>query len=100
MVQRLQLLYGYDVLDCYTRDAADLKDGSGRSDKRDVIFRDRLKAAAVKLNPEIPEVAIDGALDQVCDRRQAMATIAANRELDGLIRDGVRVEFKDDDGIS
>lgn len=97
MVQRLQLLYGYDVLDCYTRDAADLKDGSGRSDKRDVIFRDRLKAAAVKLNPEIPEVAIDGALDQVCDRRQAMATIAANRELDGLIRDGVRVEFKDDD---
>lgn len=97
MVQRLQHLYGYDVLECHTSDAADLQDGSGRVDKRDVILRDRLKAAAVRLNPDIPEAAIDDALDQVCDRRQAMATIAANRELDGLIRDGVRVEFKDDD---
>lgn len=98
MVQRLQHLYGYDVLDCYTADAADLNDGSGRADKREVILRDRLKAAAVRLNPEIPETAIDDAMGQVCDQRQAMATIVANRELDSLIRDGVRVEFKDSDG--
>ena len=98
MVQRLQHLYGYDVLDCYTADAADLNDGSGRADKRDVILRDRLKAAAVRLNPEIPETAIDDALDQVCDRRQAMAMMVANRELDSLIRDGVRVELKDGEG--
>jgi len=95
VVQRLQHLYGYDALDCHTTDPADLLDGSGRSDKREVIFRDRLKTAAVELNPEIPETAIDDAVDQVCDRRQAMTTIASNRELDGLIRDGVRVEFKD-----
>lgn len=98
MVQRLQHLYGYDVLDCYTADAADLNDGSGRADKREVILRDRLKTAAVRLNPDIPEAAIDDALEQVCDQRQAMATIVANRELDSLIRDGVRVEFKDSDG--
>lgn len=98
MVQRLQHLYGYDVLDCYTADAADLNDGSGRADKREVIFRDRLKTVAVRLNPEIPEAAIDDAVEQVCDQRQAMATIVANRELDSLIRDGVRVEFKDSDG--
>tara|TARA_R100000655_G_scaffold31056_3_gene62345 strand:+ start:5278 stop:8526 length:3249 start_codon:yes stop_codon:yes gene_type:complete len=98
MVQRLQHLYGYDVLDCYTTDAADLNDGSGRADKREVILRDRLKAAAMRLNPEIPESAIDDALEQVCDQRQAMATIVANRELDNLIRDGVRVEFNDSDG--
>ena len=98
IVQRLQHLYGYDVLDCYTAEAADLNDGSGRADKREVILRDRLKAAAVRLNPEIPETAIDDAVEQVCDQRQAMATIVANRELDNLIRDGVRVEFKDSDG--
>lgn len=95
MVQRLQHLYGYDVLGCYTSDPANVQDGSGRADKREVILRDRLKAAALRLNPDIPEVAIEQALDQVCDRRQAMALMAANRELDGLIRDGVRVEFKD-----
>lgn len=98
MVQRLQYLYGYDMLDCYTRDAADLNDGSGRPDKREVILRDRLKAAAARLNPDIPETAIESALDQVCDQRQAMAMIMGNREVDSLIRDGVRVEFKDSEG--
>ncbi|MBD1399871.1 type I restriction endonuclease subunit R [Pelovirga terrestris] len=98
MVQRLQHLYGYDALDCYTSDPADMKDGSGRSDKREVILRHRLKDAAVRLNPEIPEAAIEDALDQVCDRRQAMATMVANRELDNLIRDGVRVVFRDAEG--
>jgi type I restriction enzyme R subunit len=98
MVQRLQHLYGYDALNCYTTDAADLNDGSGRSDKREVIFYDRLKAAAIELNPDIPESAIEDALRSVCDRRQAMSLIAANRELDSLIRDGVRVSFKDDEG--
>lgn len=49
-----------------------------------MILRDRLKAAAVRLNPNIPEAAIDDALDQVCDQRQAMATMVANRELDSL----------------
>jgi len=98
MLQRLQHLYGYDVLNAYTSDAADLNDGSGRTDKREVILRDRLKAAAVRLNPELPEEAIDDALNEVCDQRQTMVTIVANRELDSLIRDGVRVEFKDAEG--
>jgi len=95
MVQRLQHIHGYDVQECYTSDPADLNDGSGRADKREVIFRDRLQAAVVKLNPEIPEAAIEDAMNRVCDRRQAMATMAANRELDGLIRDGLRVEYRD-----
>jgi type I restriction enzyme R subunit len=98
MVQRLQHLYGYDALNCYTNDPAAVNDGSGRKDKREVIFRDRLKAAAVSLNPDIPETAIDDAVEKLCDRRQAMASIVANRELDGLMRDGVRVEFKDANG--
>ena len=98
MVQRLQHMHGYDVLECYTIDPADLNDGSGRSDKREVVFRNRLKTAAANLNPELPETAIEDAVDQVCDRRQAMASIVANRELDSLIRDGVRVEFTDSKG--
>lgn len=98
VVQRLQHLYGYDALDCHTADPADLNDGSGRADKRDVILQDRLKAAAIALNPGIPEPAIDDALRQIGDRRQAMSAIAANRELDSLIRDGVRVTFRDNQG--
>ncbi|MGB4336855.1 MAG: hypothetical protein WBJ41_18645 [Chromatiaceae bacterium] len=59
MLQRLQLLHGYDALICFTADPADLKDGSGRTDKGEVILRDRLRAAVIDLNPDIPGSAID-----------------------------------------
>jgi len=59
MVQRLQHVYSYDALDCYTTDPADVNDGSGCTDKREMIFRDRLKAAAVRLNPDISEDSYD-----------------------------------------
>ncbi|MEE4377287.1 MAG: HsdR family type I site-specific deoxyribonuclease, partial [Candidatus Competibacteraceae bacterium] len=95
MLQRLQHLYGYDALICFTTNPEDLKDGSGRTDKREVILHDRLRKAVIGLNPQLPEAAIDDALKQLCDKRQAMSSIAANREVDSLIRDGVRVEFKD-----
>ena len=98
MVQRLQHLFGYEALNCYTTDPADLNDDSGRSDKREVILHDRLKAAVIALNPGIPEPAIDAALKQLCDKRAALSTIAANREVDMLIREGVKVEFRDQHG--
>lgn len=37
LLQRLQHLHGFDVLDCHTENPDDLNDGSGRSDKREVI---------------------------------------------------------------
>lgn len=98
MVQRLQDVYDYDTLNCFTSDPADHNDGSGRADKRDIILHDRLKEAAIALNPGVPESAIDDALKQLCDKRQALSSISANREVDALIRDGVRVEFKDEQG--
>lgn len=63
MVQKLQHLYGYDALNCYTTEPDNLADGSGREDKREVILRDRLLAAAVALNPGIPKEAVVGAVD-------------------------------------
>ena len=38
LLQKLQHVHGYDVLDCYTENAEDLNDGSGRAHKRDVIL--------------------------------------------------------------
>ena len=98
LLQRLQHVCGFDVLECYTADPADLNDGSGRTDKRDVLLPARLKAAALKLNPHIPEAAVVSALAGLADRRQAMSLVAANREVDGLLRDGIAVNFEDAQG--
>ena len=89
-VQRLQHLHGFD---CHTKDSEDLNDDSGRTNKRDVILLDRVKQAAMALNPLIPAVAIDDALERLMDRRQAMSLVAANREVYNLVRDGIPVEF-------
>ncbi|HYE37304.1 type I restriction endonuclease subunit R [Methylocaldum sp.] len=94
LLQRLQHLCGFDVLLCHTADAEDLNDGSGRGDKREVILADRLKEAAQRLNPGVPETSVDDALARLTDKRRAMGLMAANREIDGLLRDGIPVEFE------
>jgi type I restriction enzyme R subunit len=99
LVQKLQHVHGFDALDCYTENAEDLNDGSGRANKRDVILVDRVREAAIRLNPDIPAAAIEDALDKLLDRRQAMTLIAANREIYGLLRDGIPVEFDNAQGV-
>jgi len=100
LVQKLQHLHGFDVLDCHTDNAEDLNDGSNRVSKRDVILVDRLREAAFRLNPDIPREAIESALEKLCERRQAMTLIAANQEIYGLLRDGIPVTFDNAQGQS
>jgi type I restriction enzyme R subunit len=98
ILQRLHQQFGFDLLNCYTDDREDLNDRSKRTDKRDVILSDRLKEAAVRLNPGLPEKAIDEALAILTNKRQAMSLVAANREVDALIRDGIPIEFQNTQG--
>ncbi len=98
LLQRLQFVHGYDAHNAFTDDPADLNDGTGRTDKRDVILPGHMKAALAGLNPSIPEKSIIAAVSRLADHRKALSMVAANRELDGLIRDGVRVKFKDAKG--
>src|SRR6266567_7592513 len=93
LVQKLQHLHGFDSLDCHTEDPEDLNDGSGRASKREVILVDRVREAAIRLNPTIPAKAIEDALEKLIDRRQAMTLVAANQEVYNLLRDGIPVEF-------
>jgi len=94
ILKRLQADFSFELLNCFTAKPDELKDGSQRSDKRDVILADRLLAACIKLNPSIPEEVIEQqVIPKLMDRRTAMSSIAANREVDSLIRDGVTVEF-------
>jgi type I restriction enzyme, R subunit len=98
VLQKLHQQHGFQLLDCYTVDPNDLNDRSNRTDKHDVILFDRLKAAALRLNPELPAHAIDKALAILTDSRSVMSPIAANRAVDGLIRDGISIEYENDRG--
>ena len=50
LLRKLKADYRFDVLNCFTARPEDLNDGSGRTDKRDVIFKDRVRKAALRLN--------------------------------------------------
>ena len=97
-LRKLQQEHGFQLLNCFTADPENLNDGSHRTDKRDVILRDRLKAAALRLNPDLPETAIDQAVDVLTQPRSAMSTVAANYDIDSLIRNGIQVEYENDQG--
>jgi type I restriction enzyme R subunit len=94
ILDKLKHQFGYELLNCYTSDPNDPNDRSGRAGKADVILADRLKQRTLHLNPDIPESAVDTALAQLTDRRRSMTAISANYEVDGLIRDGIPVEYE------
>ena len=98
LVQKLQHLHHFDVLECYTEDPEDLNDGSNRASKREIILVDRVREAARRLNPTIPATAIEVALEKLLDKRLAMSLVAANQEVYHLLRDGIPVEFDDAHG--
>src|SRR5690242_20588782 len=70
---------------------------TGRRTFKDALLPKRLWAALRKLNPELPDAAIQAAVDALSQDRSAMLPIAANRELAVLLRDGVPVELRQDD---
>lgn len=97
LLKRLEDNFNFELLNCFTAKPDDLKDGSNRIDKRDVVFSERVLQSCITLNPIIPKHVIeDQVLPKLMDRRISMSPIAANRELDSLIRDGVDVEFDDE----
>ena len=99
ILEKLNKEHGFTLLNCFTPKPEELNDSSNRADKRDVILADRLKSACIRLNPIIPLSVIDSVVEIVMDRRGAMSPLAANCELDGFIRDGIAVEFDDDNGV-
>ena len=94
LLQRLQHLCGYDALNCFTATPDDLNNGSGRTAKRELILAGRLRAAAQRLNLHAPPAAHEQDVAALMQPRTAMSLVAANCEVDALIRGGVPVEYE------
>ncbi|EKD28229.1 MAG: hypothetical protein ACD_79C00376G0001, partial [uncultured bacterium] len=90
--------YGYRTINCFTQDVENLNDRSNRSSKQEVVFLDVLKKYAIKLNTSIPESVIEQAIEQLTSRRYAMSPILANKEVYGLLRNGIPVQYENAEG--
>ena len=66
----------------------------GRASKRDAILPNRLRLALKRLNPDLPQEALDDAYSAITRERGAIDPIRANAEIHELLRDGVKVEIR------
>lgn len=67
------------------------KDITGRLTENEVVIKPLLKQQLIKLNPALPASAIEDAFEQICQTRLDKSDPMANKEIYGLIKNGVQV---------
>ena len=70
----------------------------GRASQTEVILASRLREALARLNPKLPNDALEKAAEEITRDRSAMSVVGANREVYKLIREGIRIKVRQDDG--
>ena len=69
----------------------------GRETSSVVVLVPRLRAALVELNPDLPSEAIELAIEELTRDRSVMSPANANREVYKLLKNGVKVSFRDNE---
>jgi len=73
---------------------------TGRTSFRQPMLPGPLRTAIERLNPDLDADAVGAAIDELMRNRADMNPVAANREVMGLLRDGVEVRTTLPDGTS
>jgi type I restriction enzyme R subunit len=74
------------------------KDVTGRLNENEVVIKPLLKQQLIKLNPSLPLSAIEEAVEALCQTRLDKSELMANKEIYGLIRNGVPLEMNNEKG--
>jgi len=72
----------------------------GRANEHEVVLKRYLGEALIKLNPDLPREAYNNALRIISDTVGFQSLLQVNHEKYNLIRDGVQVSYRDEDGDS
>ena len=70
----------------------------GRTDTRDAVLKPAIAEAVVRLNPELPDTAVDEAVEALTRVDFSRSLVQHNREYYDFIRDGVPVTYRDAKG--
>jgi type I restriction enzyme R subunit len=88
---------GYEYQNCYHETFG--KSGTlGRETPSDVVLTSRLRQSLIALNPLVSSEAINLAIEELTRDRSVLNPANANREIYKMLRDGVKVPIKKEDG--
>src|SRR5690349_7724502 len=71
----------------------------GRESRRDAVLPRRVKSTLRRLNPQLPDAALDEAYASLIAERAALEPVRANAELYDLLRNGIKVKVRSAGGM-
>ncbi len=95
-IRLMQDELGWDFVNCHDEWSGSASN-QGRDGKREVVLVSRLRPALQRLNPDMPVEAIEEAVEELVRDRTALSLAEANREIDKLLKQGVKASFPDPD---
>ncbi len=90
---------GYQLFDAVFEVIGGDSSTFGRQTSDEVILSKNLRCAFLKHNPNLPQEALDNAYYELTQDLSTKTDIGANQFIYKLIKDGVKVQFKDNNGI-
>ena len=90
---------GFELFDATSEIIGGENPTFGRQTTDEVILSKNLRSALLKLNPYLPQEALDNAYYELTQDLSSKTPIGANQFIYSIIKDGVKVPFKDNNGI-
>ncbi|HBJ85101.1 MAG TPA: type I restriction endonuclease subunit R, partial [Verrucomicrobiales bacterium] len=97
--EHLRDVLGWESVYAYNEETFGPDGTLGRTDKREVVLTRDLRAALVRLNPALPEKAMNEAIEKLTRHDFSRSLLQHNQEYHKWLRDGVPVSYRDDKGV-
>ncbi|QCE42393.1 type I restriction endonuclease subunit R [Psychroserpens sp. NJDZ02] len=91
-IQFFELILGYKHKDAWEKQLI------GRDSLKDVVLKDDLRIALIRLNPNLPKQCIEFAIDELSKSRASLTPVLANKEVYNIIKNGVPVSYQNKEG--
>ena len=96
--EHLEHTLGWDSVYAWNQETFGPAGTLGRTSERDVVLVRDLRAALIKLNPQLPSVAIEDAITQLMHHDFSRSLLQHNQAFHKLMRDGVPVSYRNAQG--
>ena len=96
--EHLEKVLGWDSVYAWNHETFGPEGTLGRNTERDAVLVRDLRAALVKLNPQLPATAIDDAIAQLTQHDFSRSLLQHNQAFHQLMRDGVPVSYRNAQG--
>ncbi len=95
----LRDVLGWDSVYAWNEETFEPNGTLGRVDEKQVVLIRDLRAAITRFNPELPEKAVNEAIEKLTRLDFSRSALQYNREFYGYIRNGVPVSYTDAKGL-